>query len=188
MTNDAIMSKSFLERSEVNRCLCRLPHSITDMIKDVLVRNISNTKKYTGSLVFNFFRYLEVFAFQARLYFVFFGENIIDAVQEFSLMVAHFSKLFHDQRKKRYLLPMYRCDSKKDLRKTFIQYRNVKSSLDDVFFLEKIFEQKNLVDFLFDFENIQYLVVFIYNLSHTLDPISKTRYFEKMYMLPPSVK
>lgn len=136
-TNGLGTCKSFLERSKVNRCLCRLPDSITGTIKNVLVNNILKSKKYSGNLVFSFFRYIKVFSFQMRLSFVFFGENIIGAIQEFSEMVTHFSKLFHSQRKKRDILPMYRSGSKNDLRKIYIAYKNVKSFLDDVIFLEK---------------------------------------------------
>lgn len=163
------------EQSELQRCLYHLPEQFTTQLKFELEKEILKIPHYSGNLVFLFFRYLDLFAFQTKLPSVFFGKRLLQEMDRFNYIVGHFMKVFHYQKKMRDLLPMYRDNGKSDLKKKSIaNFTIINKSYQEIFnfqsyiFSKKQFDAPETKLFMENCSKIFYFIIFNYNKSGEL--------------------
>jgi hypothetical protein len=180
--------------SEVHRCLCRLPPLVTDMILNRLGDEMLLCRRYGSDCVFYMLRFFDVFAFQITQRVIFFANPKVreQKLSLFLKMAAWFFKLFHRQRKIRDMMPMYRCEMKRDLKKgNIITFEVVKSCFDAckdfVSDYNSEFCQEESAPLLIrDFQNkthtLYFLVVFIYNKKNLLHSDQILSYHQTIFL------
>ena len=176
------------ERSELQRCLTHLPEPFTRQIRIQLEKEIMEISRYSGKLVFLFFRYIDIFAYQSKQPNIFFGRNLFDDVSRFNTVASHFTFLFHKQRKVRDLLPMCRARRKRDLKKDSFDFFIVHKSFKEIsvfikdYILKKELRQYCEVQtFMKSVQNVFYFIIFNFSRVELLDEFGKVEYYSFLF-------
>lgn len=176
------------ERSEVQRCLNHLPEPFIAQLRIQLEREILDISRYSGKLVFLFFRYIDLFAYQCKQPNIYFGRIHTDQVSRFNNVACHFTFLFHKQRKVRDLLPMCRTGRKRDLKKESLDFfivhksfREISNYIKDHILSKNIREQCEMKFFMKNVQNIFYFIIFNYSKVHLLDHVAKQEYYSFVF-------
>lgn len=177
-----------LERSELQRCLKHLPEPFTRQIRIQLEKEIMEISRYSGMLVFLFFRYIDIFAYQSKLPNICFGEHMFYDVSCFNTVASHFTFLFHKQRKVRDILPMCRAWKKRDLKKDSFDFFMVHKSFKEisVFIKEHILKKElrefcEMQTFMKNVQSVFYFIIFNFSKVDLLDQVSRVEYYSFLF-------
>jgi hypothetical protein len=177
-----------LECSELQRCLKHLPEPFTQQIRIQLEKEIMQISRYSGKLVFLFFRYIDIFAYQSKLPNICFGKHMFDDISRFNTVVSHFTFLFHKQRKVRDILPMCRAGKKRDLKKDSFDFFMVHKSFKEisVFIKEHILKKElreycEMQAFMKNVQEFFYFIIFNFSKVDLLDQVAKVEYYSFLF-------